>query len=312
LRAHSLIAARRLAALLVAAALPAVAPAAARAQAAPAQPNVSWARDGVITGAAIASAALAALIPVDTQRPLWQTQLLPFDRALEGRLSQSASSTSDTLAAIDVVTPLALLVGQGGVNSANGRRVLVYGEAIAVGVALNAITKGLVGRPRPYTYSDDPRIRAYAARQGKDSRLSFFSGHATTTFAAAVAGSYVYSQMAADRKERAAVWGFELVLAGATSDLRTRAGKHFYSDVIAGAIVGAAVGFGVPRLHGGPAYAPSAPEWIVIAAAPVAGVVIGQLLSARADVIEPLSPAPAVAIPWVAPGGGGVMLARLF
>jgi membrane-associated phospholipid phosphatase len=274
--------------------------------------NVSWARDGAIAGGAIAAAALAALIPVDAKGPLWQTQILPFDRALEGRLSQSAAHTSDTLAAVDVVTPLALLVGQGGINDANGRRVLIYGEAIAVGVALNGITKALVARPRPYTYSDDPRVQAYADGQGKDSRLSFFSGHATTTFAASVAGAYIYGQMAADRKDRAAVWGFELALAGATADLRTRAGKHFYSDVIVGAIVGAAVGFGVPHLHGGQAYTPSAPEWIVIAAAPVAGVAIGQLLGARADTLQPLGPAPATALPWIAPGGGGVMLARVF
>ena len=56
------------------------------------------------------------------------------------------------------------------------------------------------------------------------------------------------------------MWGFELALAGATANLRTRAGRHFYSDVIVGAIVGAGVGFAVPRLHGGPAYTPSAPS----------------------------------------------------
>jgi hypothetical protein len=281
---------------------------AARAQSAPPL-DVRWGRDGAITGLALAGTALAALIPVD-RTAVWQRQLLPIDDRLEGRFSQSAASTSDLLAGIDVVTPLGLLYGQGGgLNDANGKRLLLYTEAIAINTLVNGLVKYTVGRPRPYVYNADPRMKAYAERQGKDSHLSFFSGHASTTFTAAVAGSYLYGQAAADAKSRAAVWGFELALAGATADLRTRAGKHFYSDVIVGALVGTAIGFLVPRLHGGPHYSPSAGEWVVIGAAPVVGVVVAQLLPFKQDVVEPLG---TVALPFIAPGGGGLMLARAF
>jgi hypothetical protein len=227
----------------------------ARAQSAP---DIRWGRDGAITGAAVAGTALAALIPVDCS-VLWQRQLLSIDARLEGRFSQSAASTSDLLAVVDVVTPLGLLYGQGGgLNEVNGKRLLLYTEAIAINAFVNGIVKYTVGRPRPYVYNSDPRMKAYVERQGKDSHLSFFSGHASTTFTAAVAGSYLYGQSSTDATSRAVVWGFELALAGATADLRTRAGKHFYSDVIVGALVGTAVGFLVPRLHGGPHYNPSA------------------------------------------------------
>ena len=285
------------------------APRPARAQTTETAPNVSWGRDGAITGAAVVGAALASLIPVD-RTAVWQTQLLPIDDRLKGRFSQSAAQASDTLAAIDVVTPLGLLVGQGGLVEANDRRLLLYGETVAVSLFLNSVTKYLVGRPRPYVYSDDPRLEKYAESQGKDSHLSFYSGHASTTFAASVAGSYLYSQVATDAKSRAAVWGFELILAGATADLRTRAGKHFYSDVIVGAVVGAAVGFLVPRLHGGPSYDPSVGEWIVIGTAPVVGVAIAQLLPFKQNMLEPLGTS--IALPWVAPGGGGILFARQF
>jgi hypothetical protein len=284
------------------------APAPARAQVQP-QLNVSWTRDGAITGAALAGAALARLIPVD-RTVLWQRQLLPIDRRLEGHLSEDAVRLSDVLATVDVVTPLGLLIGQGGgFDDANDRRLLVYVESIAVSVFLNNVTKYLVGRPRPYVYSKDPRVQRYADAEGTDSHLSFFSGHASTTFAASVAGSYLYAQLAPDAKSRAAVWGFELALAGATANLRTRAGRHFYSDVIVGAIVGAGVGFAVPRLHGGPTHTPSAAEWIVIAAAPVAGVALGELLPAKPSVLEPLAP---IALPYLTPGGGGILLAQAF
>lgn len=66
---------------------------------------MSWARDGAITGAAIAGAALARLIPVD-RTVLWQRQLLPIDHRLEGHLSEDAVRLSDVLATVDVVTPL--------------------------------------------------------------------------------------------------------------------------------------------------------------------------------------------------------------
>jgi membrane-associated phospholipid phosphatase len=290
-------------ALAVAVALPALVsllPARAQAQTppAPATPNVSWGRDGAITAAALVGAGLASFIPVDTT-VRWKSQLLPFDDQLEGRLSSTASAESDTL-----------LVGQaGGFDEASGSRLLVYAETLAVSTLLNVTTKYLVGRPRPYVYSDDPRLKRYAGAAGKDSHLSFYSGHASTTFAASVAGAYLFSQSATDARSRAAVWGFELALAGAATRLRTRAGKHFYSDVLVGLVVGTAVGFGVPRLHGGPAYRPTGGEWAVIGAAPVVGVAIAQLFPAPADVLEPLGP---VALPFLTPGGGGLMLTRAF
>jgi hypothetical protein len=270
---------------------------------------VSWARDGAITAAAATGALLAHLIPVDVTA-VWQRQLLPVDRNLEGRLSVSASDQSDIIAAVDVVVPAALIVGQeGALDGASGRRLLVYGETLAVSLLLNNATKYLVGRPRPYVYTKDPRLQAYAESAGKDSRLSFYSGHASTTFAASVAGSYLFAQAATDGHARAAIWGVELTLASCATRLRTRAGKHFYSDVIVGLVVGSAVGYAVPRLHGGPSYHPSGTEWVAIGVSPVVGVAIAQLLPARPDILEPLAP---VALPYVVPGGGGVMLTRAF
>jgi len=271
--------------------------------------DVRWGRDGAITAAAVVGATLASMIPVDTTAR-WQRQILPADAGLEGTFSQQAAATSDMLAALDVLAPLALLVGQGGgFNAANDRRLLVYDEALAISVFINAVTKYAVGRPRPYVYSDDPRLRAYAESEGKDSHLSFFSAHASNTFAASVAGSYLFAQASTDKAARAGVWGFELAVAAATARLRTRAGKHFYSDVIVGAIVGAGIGYLTPRLHGGPALRLSGTEWVVIATAPLAGMAIAQLLPARRTIMEPLT---AVALPFITPGGGGMMLTQAF
>jgi membrane-associated phospholipid phosphatase len=286
-----------------------LAPATARGQgAAPDGPQVRWALDGGITGAAVLGTALLSRVPVDTSMR-WRTQLLPWDRELEGRTSASAAKTSDTLLVVDLVVPLGLLLGQTGMAEAYGQRALLYGETLAVTLFANVATKYLVARPRPYVYSDDVRVQDYAQRQGKDSHLSFYSGHSSLSFAASVAGAYLFAQNTTDKAARAAVWGFELALAGATASLRTRAGKHFYSDVLVGAAVGAAIGYGVPRLHGGPRVELSVAEWIATGSAPVVGVLVAQLLPAEPDVTIRLL---GVVLPWATPSGGGLMLARAF
>ena len=212
--------------------------------------------------------------------------------------------------------PFGLLAGQGGgFGEANDKRLLLYAEALGLNSLASHLTQHVVARPRPYAYSDDPRVQAYAAAEWTSSHLSFYSGLASTTFAAAVAGSYLYAQESTDPKSRAIVWAFSLGVAGATADLRTRAGKHFYSDVIVGALVGASIGFLVPYLHGGPAYHPTAGEWAAIAAAPVAGIVIASFLPAAptfsASSTSSISFG-ATPLPWLAPGGGGIMLVRTF
>jgi membrane-associated phospholipid phosphatase len=94
------------------------------------------------------------------------------------------------------------------------------------------------------------------------------------------------------------------MLAGATSDLRVRAGKHFYSDVLAGAAIGAGVGVLVPALHLGGQARPLLPcEWIAIGTAPLAGALLAELLP-----LPERPPLRALALPWVSGNGAGVML----
>jgi len=253
---------------------PALATAAASGYAQPLR--LDLALDGGAIALSAAAIGLSTLISVDTSAR-WDTQLLPIDDHLKGRYSARASNLSDVLLAVDVVSPVALFAGRG-FDKETGKRVVIYGETLLVSLAVNGVVKSLVGRPRPYVYSDDPSVAAYAASQGRDSHLSFYSGHASTTFSASVAGAYLFAQSTTDTSARAAVWGAELALAGATSDLRTRAGKHFYSDVLVGATVGSGLGVLIPYLHGGPKVHLSKLEWLAIVFGPMVGIALGELL----------------------------------
>ena len=281
---------------------------------APADPSFSASLklDGAIIGAALVAIGLARLIPVDTAAR-WERELLPLDQPARRNFSDTAARTSDVLVTAAVLTPLCLQAGQG-FNATTGRRSLIYGETIAVSLALNAVAKYLVARPRPYVYNPYPRVQAYARAEEVDGHLSFYSGHAATAFAAAVGGAYLFAQGTDDTNARTAVWATGLLLAGAASNLRVRAGKHFPSDVAVGAAAGAAAGLAIPLLHPrGGSNQLAASEWIAIAAAPVAGALLSQMLPMAADITEPLAGKQAgLVLPWISDHGAGLTLVRTF
>jgi membrane-associated phospholipid phosphatase len=243
-------------------------------------PPLRWSPlwDGGAAALSLATIGLSPLLPVDTDAR-WSTQLLPIDDHLKGRYSGQAVRISDVLLAVDVSAPVALFAGRG-FDRATALRVGIYTETVLVGLALNSVVKSVVGRPRPYVYSDDPAVVAYAEGQGRDTHLSFYSGHASTTFSASVAGAYLFAQSTSDYNARATVWGVELALAAATADLRTRAGKHFYSDVLVGAAVGSGLGVLIPYLHGGPKVHLAKREWAAIVLGLLAGVALGEFMPA--------------------------------
>jgi membrane-associated phospholipid phosphatase len=79
--------------------------------------------------------------------------------------------------------------------------------------------------------------------------LSFYSGHTSTAFAMATAYGYLFTARHPRSKWIAPVWILGYAYASTTGVLRVAAGKHFWSDVIVGAIAGTAVGLAIPAAH---------------------------------------------------------------
>ena len=128
---------------------------------------------------------------------------------------------------------------------------IIYGEALALTAGMTNLAKMAVRRPRPNAYiaaaahKNDPNYN----NADSDSSLSFFSGHAATV--GAVSGVATY--LAFTRSPTSIrPW---LTLAGGTaltafvSVERVRAGAHFPTDVICGALAGAGMGVLVAHLH---------------------------------------------------------------
>lgn len=137
---------------------------------------------------------------------------------------------------------------------------VMYAESVSVAVAFDDIVKIAVRRPRPIDYS--------AANAGNTSNtdlaLSFFSGHEAVLSSITGTATYLAFIHSPDSPRP---W---LTLAGGTlltawvGYERVRAGAHFPTDVIMGALAGASIGVLVPHLH----RRGTRPVWIDLAPAP--------------------------------------------
>jgi len=168
-----------------------------------------------------------------------------FDRGATENWSPAAAKISDIGLLMCVGTP-ALLLLSGEARGEAGIVALMGAETLLLTSSLTLFTKNMTARKRPYVYNNN---LSEEIRTGKDSKKSFFSGHTSLAFASVVFTSSVFSEYYPNSKAKPFVWGSGLALAGGVGYLRYRAGKHFPSDIIAGAVVGSAIGYLVPRIH---------------------------------------------------------------
>jgi PAP2 superfamily len=108
----------------------------------------------------------------------------------------------------------------------------VLGVSGLVGVAVvMVVAKVVVGRIRP------PSWIAVIVEDG----FSFPSGHATGAFAVAVLGAWMTGRwVAREWAARVTLWAIALAAAGLVGFSRIYLGVHYVSDVVAGALLGAA------------------------------------------------------------------------
>jgi membrane-associated phospholipid phosphatase len=170
---------------------------------------------------------------------------------------ERARNLSYLTLASTLVLPSAFLLGSD--QPAQGRELLLSVESGAITAAVLQVVKHRVNRPRPYAHYC--RLGCGDDLGERDTQLSFFSEHTAVAFSFAVSAGTIASM----RSYKNAGWvlGSGLTLAAATGYLRIAADRHYFTDVLMGALVGAAAGWAVPKLHGlrdRPVGAPTATE----------------------------------------------------
>ena len=125
----------------------------------------------------------------------------------------------------------------------------MYLETYFVLAGVTYMTKALARRKRPYVYNTDLSVEMRYGEGYDDAYSSFFSGHTAAAFAAATLLSSVFTEIYGQSIWSTLLWGSTLSIAAMTGYARVKAGKHYPTDVIVGAAVGAAIGYFVPWLH---------------------------------------------------------------
>ncbi|MFL5907889.1 MAG: phosphatase PAP2 family protein [Solirubrobacterales bacterium] len=114
------------------------------------------------------------------------------------------------------------------IDPGNGEDWLLAGILGPVAIGLNFVVKLIVRRPRP-------ELEGLPPLGGAPSSLSFPSAHATSSFACATAMTRIAPEAAV-----------LFALAVAIAACRPYLGMHYPSDVLGGALLGAALGLLVP------------------------------------------------------------------
>lgn len=112
-------------------------------------------------------------------------------------------------------------------------------ESAIIASLFNQTAKFVVGRERPFVHYTEPGRAAEL-----DDNVSFYSGHATLGFSLAVSAGMVAHQRG--YKLEPVIWATGITLATTTAYLRLAADKHYFTDVMAGAVTGTAIGIAVP------------------------------------------------------------------
>jgi membrane-associated phospholipid phosphatase len=127
---------------------------------------------------------------------------------------------------------------------------LINIETLAFNTAIWGLVAGFASRERPYGReicgdNDDERPGSCGSN---DRFRSFYSGHASTSFAAAGATCmhHAYLPLYGGGAPDALACGFAVAVAGATATMRVVADRHWLSDVLTGAAVGTFTGLTVP------------------------------------------------------------------
>ena len=170
--------------------------------------------------------------------------LPPMDRALVFPDQPLIGGISDMVAYSQVLVPVGAAAF--GLERRDAQDVLArHYQVLAITYGSSYLIKAAVWRARPFLYDPNVSPERAADRTGGN---SFPSSHVAVAFASATFISTIADQYWDERYTTILTVG-SYATASMAAILRIAAGRHFVSDVLAGALLGIAVGWAVPTAH---------------------------------------------------------------
>jgi membrane-associated phospholipid phosphatase len=221
----------------------------------PAQSRSIYALHPIADAALIAGGTVASIIPnlfakqlIHPRCPCDRAEVNALDRSTIGDASAFANDLSDVTVLVALAAPVAFDVLDLGLGAQKElfEDAVVYSEVMAIDTALVSVTKVIVQRPLPLVYA----MQSPGLIDSPNGYRSFYSGHTTTVVAALSAGAMNYTLRHGDSAwNRTWPWLTTALVGGSVAVERVLAGRHFITDVVVGAAVGATVGTLVPFFH---------------------------------------------------------------
>ncbi|MBS1581296.1 MAG: phosphatase PAP2 family protein [Bacteroidetes bacterium] len=180
-----------------------------------------------------------------------ETEDIPaFDRAalrIDPNGQALALAASDRLLYGTAAAPFVLIGLDPRIRREWGSVATMYVEAATMVGGLQSWTCLAAGRYRPITYIESATLEQ---RTNAANTHSFFSGHTANTAVASFFMAKVLDDMHPElRGKRWLLYGAAAIPPALVGYYRVEGGKHFPSDVLTGALIGAAAGVLVPELH---------------------------------------------------------------
>lgn len=173
-----------------------------------------------------------------------------FDRSATYNWSPTIARVSDGVMVTGIALPLILLSQRRVWRSAPTVGVL-YAETFMAVAGVTNLVKVMSLRPRPFLYNDAAPLEE---KEKKSAQYAFFSGHTSVTTAMCFMTAKVFHDYNPGHPARPWVWAGAATLSATTGLLRHQAGKHFWTDILAGYAVGAVIGILIPELHRRPVF----------------------------------------------------------
>lgn len=208
-------------------------------------------KEGIIFGTSISLLTFAELkykkiqpLSYEQLSQLNRNDIWAIDRPATFNRSLMAKKWSDGLLYSSLAPPLSVVFS--GPKEGVGRSSVLLLETLLLNTAITDFTKVLVRRKRPYLYNEFTEAKK---KLSKKSRMSFYSGHTSTVTAMYFLSAKLYEDYNPDSKYKSAVWTTAILIPATTGLLRVKAGKHYFTDVLTGFLVGGAIGLLIPEIH---------------------------------------------------------------
>lgn len=200
----------------------------------------------IALGAAVSFAGLLKRSELPACAPNCDTSSLnALDRTAVHYASAGGATLGDIMLPVLLVAPLVLTAIDTHFEGIFAE-VVVLAEAVLLTQMMTQLTKFAVQRNSPPLYSGDdnhPLLRDF------DATRSFFSAHTATTCSAAAMFTVGYFLRHPNDPMRFVVLAASAALALGTGVAMVLSGAHFWTDVMAGAVAGSAIGALVPIMH---------------------------------------------------------------